>query len=79
MIQHIYEKYGRDRAGIAATVIHYRPRSAIREVGKVMGLCEDVCAALASTIWGSMDAELAEERARTTPGSTSPTRTSSGR
>ena len=38
MIQHIYEKYGRDRAGIAATVIHYRPRSAIREVGKVMGL-----------------------------------------
>src|SRR4029079_1977801 len=34
VIQHIYEKYGRDRAGIAATVIHYRPRSAIREVGK---------------------------------------------
>ena len=38
VIQHIYDKYGRDRAGIAATVIHYRPRSAIREVGKVMGL-----------------------------------------
>jgi error-prone DNA polymerase len=48
VIQHIYDKYGRDRAGIAATVIHYRPRSAIREVGKVMGLSEDVCAALAS-------------------------------
>jgi error-prone DNA polymerase len=63
VIQHIYEKYGRDRAGIAATVIHYRPRSAIREVGKVMGLSEDVCGALASTIWGSMDAELEEERA----------------
>ena len=58
VIQHIYDKYGRDRAGIAATVIHYRPRSAIREVGKVMGLSEDVCAALASTIWGSMEAEL---------------------
>ena len=42
VIQHIYAKYGRDRAGIAATVIHYRPRSAIREVGKVMGLSEDV-------------------------------------
>ena len=71
MIQHIYEKYGRDRAGIAATVIHYRPRSAIREVGKVMGLSEDVTAALASTIWGSMDGEIAEERVPTRPGSTS--------
>jgi error-prone DNA polymerase len=63
VIQHIYDKYGRDRAGIAATVIHYRPRSAIREVGKVMGLSEDVCGALASTIWGHMDAELEEGRA----------------
>ena len=62
VIQHIYDKYGRDRAGIAATVIHYRPRSAIREVGKVMGLSEDVTAALASTIWGSMEEEI--ERAR---------------
>jgi error-prone DNA polymerase len=63
VIQHIYQKYGRDRAGIAATVIHYRPRSAIREVGKVMGLSEDVCGALASTIWGHMDAELEDARA----------------
>ena len=44
VIQYIYERYGRDRAGIAATVIHYRPRSAIREVGKVLGLTEDVTA-----------------------------------
>ena len=63
VIQHIYEKYGRERAGIAATVIHYRPRSAIREVGKVMGLSEDVCGALASTIWGHMEAELEDGRA----------------
>ncbi len=63
VIQHIYEKYGRDRAGIAATVIHYRPRSAIREVGKVMGLSEDVCGALASTIWGHMEAEMEDARA----------------
>jgi error-prone DNA polymerase len=63
VIQHIYAKYGRDRAGIAATVIHYRPRSAIREVGKVMGLSEDVTAALASTIWGHMEAELKDARA----------------
>src|SRR4029077_17079636 len=55
VIQHIYHKYSRDRAGIAATVIHYRPRSAIREVGKVMGLSEDVTAAIASTHWGSME------------------------
>ncbi|HET7316349.1 MAG TPA: error-prone DNA polymerase, partial [Sphingomicrobium sp.] len=63
VIQHIYDKYGRDRAGIAATVIHYRPRSAIREVGKVMGLSEDVCGALASTIWGHMENEMHEARA----------------
>ncbi|MFL6743334.1 MAG: error-prone DNA polymerase [Sphingomicrobium sp.] len=63
VIQHMYQKYGRDRAGIAATVIHYRPRSAIREVGKVMGLSEDVCGALASTVWGSMDPEIEDARA----------------
>jgi error-prone DNA polymerase len=53
VIQHIYAKYGRARAGLCATVIHYRPRSAVREVGKVMGLSEDVTGALAKTIWGS--------------------------
>ena len=53
VIQHIYAKYGRHRAGLCATVIHYRPRSAIREVGKAMGLSEDVTGALAKTIWGS--------------------------
>ncbi len=63
VIQHIYAKYGRERAGIAATVIHYRPRSAIREVGKVMGLSEDVTAALASTIWGHMSEGPVAERA----------------
>jgi error-prone DNA polymerase len=62
VIQHIYQKYGRDRAGIAATVIHYRPRSAIREVGKVMGLSEDVTAAIASTVWGSWGEEVEDDR-----------------
>jgi error-prone DNA polymerase len=38
VIQHIYEKYGRERAAIAATVITYRTRSAIRDVGKALGL-----------------------------------------
>ena len=46
VIQYIYEKYGRDRAGLAATVICYRSRGAIREVGKAMGLSGDVVAAL---------------------------------
>ncbi|WP_309601548.1 error-prone DNA polymerase [Sphingomonas sp.] len=62
VIQHIYGKYGRERAGIAATVIHYRPRSAIREVGKVMGLSEDVTSAIASTHWGSMEADIEDAR-----------------
>jgi error-prone DNA polymerase len=51
-IQYIYEKYGRDRAGIAATVISYRGRSAVREIGKAFGLSEDAIGALASSIWG---------------------------
>ncbi|WP_224824235.1 error-prone DNA polymerase [Cognatishimia sp. MH4019] len=58
VIQHIYEKYGRSRAGLCATVIHYRPRMAIREVGKVMGLSQDVTTALAKTIWGSWGREI---------------------
>jgi error-prone DNA polymerase len=37
VIQYVYEKYGRDRAGMTATVISYRPRSAVRDVGKALG------------------------------------------
>ena len=51
VIQYIYKRYGRERAGIAATVIHYRPKRAIREVGKVMGLSEDATAALSAQSW----------------------------
>ena len=64
IIQHIYERYGRERAGIAATVISYRPRSAIREVGKVLGLTEDVTARLAGTVWGSWGTEIAKKYVR---------------
>jgi len=60
VIQYIYKRYGRERAGLCATVIHYRPRMAIREVGKVMGLSEDVTSALAGTVWGSHGREIAE-------------------
>jgi len=52
VIQYIYQRYGRERAGIAATVIHYRPRSAIREVGKALGFSEDITARVSGTIWG---------------------------
>jgi error-prone DNA polymerase len=52
VIQHIYKTYGREQAGLAATVICYRGRSAIREVGKVFGLSEDTVALLASSLWG---------------------------
>ncbi|MDG1079135.1 MAG: error-prone DNA polymerase [Porticoccaceae bacterium] len=38
VIQYIYQKYGRQRAALAATVISYRPRSAVRDVGKALGL-----------------------------------------
>lgn len=58
VIQHIYARYGRERAGLAATVIHYRPKSAIREVGKVFGLSEDVTAALSSTQWGHWGSDI---------------------
>ncbi|MGB6536090.1 MAG: error-prone DNA polymerase [Xanthobacteraceae bacterium] len=55
VIQYIYRRYGRERAAICATVVHYRSRRAIREVGKVLGLTEDVTAALAKTVWGYGD------------------------
>jgi error-prone DNA polymerase len=52
VMQYVFNKYSRDRAGIAATVITYRTRSAVRDVGKVFGLSEDTVGALASTTWG---------------------------
>ncbi|MBT5770702.1 MAG: error-prone DNA polymerase [Rhodospirillaceae bacterium] len=52
VIQYIYAKYGRERAGLAATVISYRSRSALREVGKALGLTGDTVAALSGQVWG---------------------------
>ena len=52
VIQHIYERYGRERAGLCATVVHYRGKRAIREVGRAMGLSEDTISALSSQLWG---------------------------
>ncbi len=62
VIQYIYKRYGRERAGLAATVICYRGRSAIRDVGKAFGLSEDTIGALAGTLWGwSTEAPMADE------------------
>ncbi|MEX2520716.1 MAG: error-prone DNA polymerase [Paracoccaceae bacterium] len=64
VIQWIYERYGRERAGLTATVIHFRSRAAIREVGKVMGLSQDVIARLSGQIWGWSSAAPGEDRLR---------------
>jgi error-prone DNA polymerase len=64
VIQYIYRKYGRERAGLAATVIRYRGRSAIRDVGKVFGLSDDTIGALAGTLWGWSSAGVTEQDAR---------------
>jgi error-prone DNA polymerase len=53
VIQYIYARYGRHRAGIAATVIHYRPKLAAREVGHAMGLSADAVGALAAQSWNN--------------------------
>lgn len=64
VMQYVYRRYGRHRAAIIATVIHYRPRSAIRDVGKALGLTEDVTAALADTVWGSWGKGLNDMQVR---------------
>src|SRR5215471_2309666 len=64
VIQHIYERYGRHRAGLAATVICYRTRSAIREVGKTFGLSDDTVGALTGMLWGSSGEAISEQQAR---------------
>ncbi len=63
VIQWIYAHYGRARAALCATVIRYRARGAIREVGKVMGLTEDVTGALSSQVWGWSEDGVEEKHA----------------
>jgi len=64
VMQYIYEKYGRERAGLAATVITYRSRSAVREIGKAFGLSEDAVGALSGAIWGWSKEGVKEEDVR---------------
>ncbi len=64
VIQWVFERYGRDRAALCATVVRYRARGAVREVGKVLGLPEDVTGALASQVWGWSEGGVGEEHAQ---------------
>jgi error-prone DNA polymerase len=64
VMQYVYRRYSRERAAIVATVIHYRPRMAIRQVGKALGLTEDITAALANTVWGSYGDSVPDEHIR---------------
>ena len=63
VIQYIYTKYGRERAGLAASVVTYRARSAVREIGKVFGLSEDAISALAGSVCGHSSSELGKREA----------------
>ncbi len=62
VIQYIYARYGRNRAGLAATVISYRARSAVRDVGKAMGLSEDTVSALSGMVWGTRSGGVLPEK-----------------
>jgi error-prone DNA polymerase len=64
VIQYIYAKYGRERAALAATVITYRPKSALRDVGKALGLSPDQLDRLSKTIHWWDGQKIAEERLR---------------
>jgi error-prone DNA polymerase len=64
VIQWVYDHYGRDRAALCATVMRYRSRGAVRDVGKVLGLTEDVTSALAGQVWGWSNEGVEDEHAR---------------
>ncbi|HEX8754736.1 MAG TPA: error-prone DNA polymerase [Steroidobacteraceae bacterium] len=64
VIQYVYEKYGRERAAIAATVIMYRPKSALRDIGKVFGLDPEECTRLTKVMQWWDGGEVMRERLR---------------
>ncbi|MER8549932.1 error-prone DNA polymerase [Mesorhizobium sp. M1169] len=64
VIQYIYSKYSTKRTALAAAVVSYRGRSAMREVAKAMGLSDDVRGALSSSIWGWSTSELGEKETK---------------
>jgi error-prone DNA polymerase len=64
VMQWVFDTYGRDRAALCSTVIRYRAKGAIRDVGKALGLTEDLIKVLSSQVWGwsrTVDKKYAEE------------------
>ncbi|WP_449470066.1 error-prone DNA polymerase [Sphingobium chungangianum] len=63
VMQWVFETYGRDRAALCSTVIRYKAKGAIRDVGKALGLPEDLIKALSSTVWGWSEEGVKDEHA----------------
>lgn len=63
VLQYIYKKYSEKHTALAAAVISYRGRSALREVAKAMGLSDDVQSALAGSIWGWWSSRMGDKEA----------------
>ena len=64
VMQYIYRRYGRLHAGLTATVVTYRTRSTLRDVGKAFGLSDDTVAALTGTVWGYWSGGVDAKEAR---------------
>ncbi|MFC7706279.1 error-prone DNA polymerase [Plastorhodobacter daqingensis] len=64
VIQWVYENYGRDRAALTATVIRYRSKGALRDVGKAMGLPEDLIQTLSGQLWGWSETGVSDQQLR---------------
>ena len=64
VIQWVYEHYGRDRAALTATVIRYRSKGALRDVGKAMGLPEDLIQTLSGQLWGWSETGVSDQQLR---------------
>ncbi|HAB46234.1 MAG TPA: hypothetical protein DCE20_08435, partial [Gammaproteobacteria bacterium] len=61
VIQYLYKKYTRERAALAATIVTYRPKSAIRDVGKALGLDQPLVEKIASNLsWWDQKTSLLE-------------------
>ncbi len=64
VIQWVYEHYGRDHAALTATVIRYRSKGALRDVGKALGLPEDLVQSLSGQIWAWSETGVSDQQIR---------------
>jgi error-prone DNA polymerase len=64
VIQWVYEHYGRDHAALTATVIRYRSKGALRDVGKAMGLPEDLLHTLSGQLWAWSETGVSDQQIR---------------